>query len=269
MSSAAAGQAPLLYQVADGIATITLNQPDKLNALTDAMVDDFVASVLAAKVDDAVRVLVITGAGKGFCSGADTGRMGGDNVATPSGVRQRLQNGLQRIPLTLAEFDKPAIAAINGAAAGAGLDIALACDIRFALASAKLTESYAKLGLVPGAGGAWFLPRIVGTAKALELLWTADFITGADAVDIGLVNRAFPDQAELMACTMAFAARIAKAPPLSVRLIKRAVYNGLSMNVQAGLDLVSSYLAIARTSEDHTEAIAAFREKRDGQYRGK
>lgn len=268
MTGSTAPDAPLLYAVADGIATLTLNQPDKLNALTDVMVDDFVTAIANAQRDAAVRVIVVTGAGRGFCSGADTGRMGDAQAITPSGVRNRLQQGLQRIPLALAECDKPVIAALNGAAAGAGLDIALACDVRFAVAGAKLAETYAKLGLVPGAGGAYFLPRLVGTAKALELLWTAEFILAEDAVAIGLINQVFADQAALQAGTLAFARKIAAAPPLSVRLIKRAVYNGLSMNVQQGLDLISAYLGIARTSADHAEAMAAMREKRPGNFTG-
>lgn len=266
MSSSAPSEQPLLYEVSDGIATITLNQPDKLNALNDQMVSECVERINEAKADDAVRVLILTGAGKGFCSGADVGKMGGE--VTPVSVRARLQNGLQRIPVAMSDFDKPAIAAINGVAAGAGLDLALMCDLRFAAASAKVAETYSRLGLVPGAGGAYFLPRVVGTAKALEMLWSAEFVGAEEALRIGLVNRVFADD-ELMAGTRAFALKIAKAPPLSVRLIKSAVYRGLNMDVRTGLDLISSYLSIARTSNDHTEAMAAFREKRDGHYQGK
>jgi len=261
--------APVLHALADGVATITLNQPDKLNALSDAMVSEVVRLLGEFRNNDAVGAVVLTGAGKGFCSGADTGRMGANSdPVTPVSVKQRLQNGLQRIPLALAEFDKPVIAAINGVAAGAGLDLALMCDLRFMAAGARVAESYVRLGLVPGAGGAWYLPRVVGTAKALELLWSGDLVEAEEALRIGLVNRVVPDL-HLRAETHAFAARIAKAPPLSVRLIKRAVYEGLTMNVKTGLELVSSYLSIARTSEDHTEAMAVFREKRAGQFHGR
>ena len=265
----AADSGQVLYEQVDGIAILTLNQPDKLNALTDAMVEACVRHIGAARLDDAVRVLVLTGAGRGFCSGADTGRMQSvAEAATPVSVKTRLQNGLQRIPLALADFDKPVLAAINGVAAGAGMDLALMCDLRFAAASARFSESYAKLGLAPGAGGAWFLPRVVGTAKALELLWTADLINAEEALRIGLVQRVWPDD-QLRAETLNFARRLAKAPPLSVRLIKRAVYEGLSMNLKTGLELVSAYLSIARTSNDHTEAVAAFRDKRDGNFTGR
>ncbi len=258
---------PLLYQVAEGVATITLNRPDKLNALSDDMVTDWVAALDEARHDDMVRVLVVTGAGRGFCLGADVGKMEQAGGVTPISVRERLEQGLQRIPLSLSTFAKPVIAAVNGVAAGAGLDFALMADLRFAASSARMAETYARLGLVPGAGGAWFLPRIVGSAKALEMLWTADFVEAEEALRIGLVNRVFPD-AELMPRTLEFARRLASMPPLSVQFIKQAVYQGQAADLKTGLSQITSYLAIARTSQDQAEAMAAFREKRVGHYYG-
>ena len=245
---------------------VTLNRPERQNAINGEMLVRLYDACVEADTNPDIRCVILTGAGGNFCSGADVGKMGGE--VTPVSVRARLQNGLQRIPVAMSDFDKPAIAAINGVAAGAGLDLALMCDLRFAAASAKVAETYSRLGLVPGAGGAYFLPRVVGTAKALEMLWSAEFVGAEEALRIGLVNRVFADD-ELMAGTRAFALKIAKAPPLSVRLIKSAVYRGLNMDVRTGLDLISSYLSIARTSNDHTEAMAAFREKRDGHYQGK
>jgi enoyl-CoA hydratase/carnithine racemase len=147
------------------------------------------------------------------------------------------------------------------------MDLALACDIRLAARSARFAETYAKIGLLPGGGGAWFLPRIVGTARALELLWTSDFLDAEQALAIGLVNRVHPDDA-LLDAAVALAARIAAMPPLSVRLIKRLVYQGMSADMKTAFDLVSSHIAIARAGVDHAEAIAAHREKRPGTYEG-
>ena len=147
------------------------------------------------------------------------------------------------------------------------MDLALACDIRVAAKSARFAETYAKIGLLPGGGGAWFLPRIVGPARALELLWTSDFLDADQALSIGLVNHVFPDDG-LMEGTMALARRIASMPPLSVRLIKRAVHQGMSVDMTTAFDLISSHIAIARAGHDHAEAIAAFKEKRTGDYEG-
>lgn len=257
----------ILYAIADGVATLTLNRPDKLNAFNRAMTDRWLACLEDARDDDAVRAIVITGAGRGFCTGGDVSDMGGDAATTPLAVKQRLAGGVQRIPELLARIDKPVIAAINGVATGAGLDLALMCDIRFAAASARMAETYVRVGLVPGAGGAYFLPRIVGVAKALELFWSGEFVDAAHALELGLVNQVFPD-AELAAATQAFAAKVAAAPPLSVRLIKRAVYQGMRSDLSTSLDMISSHMTLVRNSADHAEAVAAMREKRVGVFHG-
>ena len=147
------------------------------------------------------------------------------------------------------------------------MDLALACDIRIAGASARFCESYVKIGLAPGGGGAYFLPRIVGKAQALELLWTADFVDAETALSIGLVNHVYPDD-QLMVETLKLAKRIAAQPPLSVKLVKRLVDQGLRSDMDTAFDLVSSHISILRSGEDHKEAIAAFKEKRPGKYRG-
>jgi enoyl-CoA hydratase/carnithine racemase len=259
---------PLLYDVSEGIATLTLNRPEKLNAFTPAMLSQWLARLEEAQGDRAVQVVVITGAGRGFCSGGDVGNMGKNEALAPLDIKENLRNTVQRIPLQVARMDKPVIAAVNGVATGAGLDLALMCDLRFAAAGARLGETYSKVGLVPGAGGAYFLPRLVGTAKALELFWGAELLTADEALRLGLVNRVYPD-AELMARTREFALRVAKAPPLSIRLIKRAVYQSRDMDLPASLDLISSHMVLARSSADHAEAVAALREKRDGVYAGR
>jgi 2-(1,2-epoxy-1,2-dihydrophenyl)acetyl-CoA isomerase len=257
----------LLFEVTDGVAVMTLNRPGKLNAFTGDMLHGLVAALDECDRRDDVRVAVLTGAGRGFCSGGDVGGMGGGADNRPHVTKNRIWNEIQAFPKRAARFEKPLIAAVNGVAAGGGMDLALACDIRVAGQSARFAETYAKIGLLPGGGGAWFLPRLVGTARALELLWTAEFVDAEQARAIGLVSHVFPD-AVLMNETLALARRIAAMPPLSVRLIKRAVYQGMSVDMTTAFDLISSHIAIARAGHDHTEAMAAFHEKRSGHYEG-
>ena len=212
-------------------------------------------------------MVVLTGAGRGFCSGGDIGGMGEGHDVRPHVTKDRIWQKIQAFPKRLARFKKPILAAVNGAAVGGGMDLALACDIRIAGESAKFAETYAKIGLLPGGGGAYFLPRLVGRARALELLWTADFIDGATALEIGLVNHVYPDD-QLLAETIKLAKRIAAMPPLSIRLIKRTVDQSLRSDMDTAFDLVSSHIAIARFGPDHAEAIAAFKEKRPGKFGG-
>jgi enoyl-CoA hydratase/carnithine racemase len=257
----------LQVEIADGIAIMTLNRPEKLNAFTAEMLHGLVAALDECEAREDVRVAILTGAGRGFCSGGDVGGMGAAADNRPHVTKARIWNEIQAFPKRCARFEKPLLAAVNGVATGGGMDLALACDIRLAAKSARFAETYAKIGLLPGGGGAYFLPRIVGQARALELLWTADFIDADQALAIGLVNHVYPDDT-LMAETMALARRIAAMPPLSVRLIKRAVAQGLSTDMATAFDLISSHIAVARAGHDHPEAIAAFREKRTGNYEG-
>lgn len=257
----------LLFEVADGIATLTMNRPDKLNAFTGEMLHAMVAALDQCEEREDVRCVILTGAGRGFCSGGDIGGMGEEADSRPHITKSRIWNEIQAFPKRAARFEKPLIAAVNGAAIGGGMDLALACDIRVAGESARFAETYAKIGLLPGGGGAYFLPRIVGKARALELLWTADFLDAQAALEIGLVNHVYPDGVLLAEATK-LAARIAAMPPLSIRLIKRTVNQSLEADMATAFDLVSSHIAIARAGPDHVEAIAAFREKRDGDYQG-
>ena len=253
--------------VAAAVATITLNRPEKLNAFTNDMLAGLVAAIDECDARDDVRAVILTGAGRGFCSGGDVGGMGEAADNRPHVTKARIWEEIQAFPKRLARFDKPIIAAVNGVATGGGVDLALACDIRTAGSSARFAETYARVGLAPGGGGAYFLPRIVGQAWALELLLTGDFIDAEAALGIGLVNHVYRDDA-LLPETRALAARIARNPPLSVRLIKRAVGQGLRTDLDTALDLISSHIAVIRAGPDHAEAIRAFREKRDGEFVG-
>ncbi len=255
------------YDVADRIATITLNRPELMNAFTWEMVGAWADALQRAQADDEVQVIVVTGAGKAFCSGGDINNMGDRQSRTPLMRKNELMANVHRIPLALEAIYKPVIAAVNGAATGAGMDLALQCDLRFAAASARFGETYVRVGLVPGAGGTWFLPRLVGTAKALELFWTGDLIDAAEAERIGVVNKVLPD-AELMPHVRAVATKIANGPPLSIRFIKRAVYQGMRIDLRTSLDLISSHFAVVSASADHKEAVQAWREKRKPNFTG-
>ncbi|MBV9758705.1 MAG: enoyl-CoA hydratase/isomerase family protein [Alphaproteobacteria bacterium] len=247
----------LQFSVADGIARIVLNRPERMNAFTFGMIDAWVAALQHCRTDDAVKVVIVTGAGRAFCSGGDIVEMGQRLERTPEQRKNELFNRIERIPLALEDLDKPVLAAVNGVATGAGMDMALMCDMRFAAASARFAETYVKVGLVPGAGGAHFLPRLVGPAKALELFLTADFVSADEALRIGLVNKVFPDES-LTSEVEAIARRIADAPPLAVRMIKRAIYQGLRNDLRTSLDLISSHYAVVTASEEHREAVRRF-----------
>jgi 2-(1,2-epoxy-1,2-dihydrophenyl)acetyl-CoA isomerase len=258
----------LQFTISDSIATITLNRPERLNAFTDAMLVDWLGALDACRTNDDVRVIVITGTGRAFTTGGDIGTFNEHAANSAAGIKSRVQDGIQRLVRTIAEIDKPVIAALNGLATGGGLDVALACDIRFAAESARFAETYVRMGLIPGGGGAWLLPRLIGSAKALEMLWSAEFIEARDAERIGLVNRVYPDD-ELMRETLAFAARIAQGAPLAVQLIKRVVRFGLGKDLAAGLELAAANMPVVRSSEDHLEALSAFKERRQPVFKGK
>jgi 2-(1,2-epoxy-1,2-dihydrophenyl)acetyl-CoA isomerase len=257
----------LLFDVENGVATITLHRPEKLNAFTYEMLDDWVERLDECHRRDDVRAVIITGSGRGFCTGADIDSFGAIAARGAVGVKAEV-NVTQRLPRRLTELDKPVIAAINGVATGAGLDFALACDIRFAAESARMAETYVRMGLLPGVGGGYFLPRAIGLDRALDLLWTGDFIHAPEAERIGLVTKVFPD-AELMAQTKAYAQRLANNAPLSVQLIKRIVRLGLNKDLATALELAGANLPVVRTSEDHTEAVRAFRQTDKPTFRSK
>jgi len=258
----------LLYEVRpDGVALIILNRPERLNAFTRKMIDLWVGALEDARGNDAVQVVVVTGAGRAFCSGGDVGGMNERPTDLTGLDHKRWLEVIHRVPLTLETLDKPVIAAMNGVAVGAGLDMALMCDLRYAAAGSRFSEGYVKVGLIPGDGGTYFLPRLVGTARALELLWTGDFISAEDAASIGLVNRVVPAD-ELLPTTLDLAARLASGPTVAIRTIKRAVYQGVRMDLRTHLDLISSHMAIVRQTHDHREGARAFVEKRPPRFVG-
>jgi enoyl-CoA hydratase/carnithine racemase len=258
----------LRFEVEQGIATITLDRPEKLNAFTDDMLEKWLAALEECRTNPDVRVIVITGTGRAFTTGGDVETFAASASQTVAGIKARVAEGIQRLPRKIAEIDKPVIAALNGIATAGGLDIALACDIRFAAESARFAETYARMGLIPGVGGAYLLPRIVGTAKALEMFWSCDWVEAREAERIGLVNKVFADD-KLMEGTYAFARRVADGAPLAVQLIKRVMRFGLDKDLATAQEIVAANLPIVRTSEDHQEAVNAFKEKRKPHFKGK
>ena len=259
----------LIYSVDNLVATITLNRPETLNALTPSMRKNFAAALELAENDDSVRVIVITGAGKGFCSGGDVKAM---NEARKSGKASVLDDRIDpirdRIVLALRDSTKPVIAAVNGAAAGAGMNIALACDIRIASDTAKFGETFAKRGLHPDWGGTYFLPRIVGMAKACELIWSGKMIQASEALELGIVSQLETPEA-LMATTLEMASSFAAGPPIAIRMAKRAMYRSMDTTLREALEFETYAQNTCSDTQDAKEGIAAFVEKREPVFTGK
>jgi 2-(1,2-epoxy-1,2-dihydrophenyl)acetyl-CoA isomerase len=258
----------LLYEEKDGIATLTLNRPERLNALGDTLREDLQDALTRASEDDRVRVIVVTGAGKGFCSGGDVKAMserkerGGERP-----LIEKVAPGRDRTVLALRDAPKPVIAAVNGAAAGAGMNLALACDLRLASTAARFAQAFVRRGLHPDWGGTYFLPRVVGVAKAAELIWTGEIIDAAEALRLGIVSAVYPPE-ELMAATRALAAKIAAGPPIAIRLAKRAIYHNLESDLRQALEFETYAQNICFETEDAREGIRAFVEKRAPSFRG-
>ncbi|MBW2085508.1 MAG: enoyl-CoA hydratase/isomerase family protein [Deltaproteobacteria bacterium] len=248
----------ILFNKEDQIATITLNCPERKNAFTYEMIDQWAQGLQVWRDDPEVKVIIVTGAGDAFCSGVYFQSRPGEQAKEPTPFERKsvLWDRIHRIPLTLEDIDKPVIAALNGVAVGAGLDMALMCDLRFAAASARFSEGYVKVGLVPGDGGAYYLPRLVGIAKALELLWTGDFIEAHEAERIGMINRVFPDD-RLMEETYRFARRLADGPTKVIQLIKRATYQSSRVDLRTALDMISSHMGVIRSTQDSQDALKA------------
>ena len=265
----------ILYDVDDHIATITLNRPERMNAFTDVMIREWAEALTMARTDHDVRVVIVTGNGRGFCAGADLKSGSGipetarrDTPPSAAERRNWLRDGVHQVPRAVQLLDKPYIAAVNGSAVGAGMDMASMADIRIASEQAKFAMSYVRVGLMPGDGGAYFLPRIVGVAKALELIWTGDFLSAQDALACGYVSKVVPAD-DLMTETRAFAKRLAEGPAVAMQLAKRLVYRGLNADWQEAFEQANTAMAIAQTTEDAREGPRAFAESRPPQFQGR
>lgn len=259
----------LEHRVDEGVMTLTLNRPERKNAFTFAMVEEWADLLLHAKGDPGVRVVVLRGTGDSFCSGVDLGSISNaDPTLTALTRKSQLHDNIHRVALAMDQLDKPVIAAINGTAVGAGLDMALMCDLRIATRSARMSEGYVRVGLVPGDGGAWYLPRLVGQSKALELLLTGDFVDADEAHRIGMINKVV-DDTDFDEAVERWARKIADQPPVTSRFIKRLVAQSENLDLRTALDLVSSHFAVIASTEDAAEALSAFQEKRQPVFRGR
>ena len=254
------------YEVEQGVGTILLNRPERKNAFTLDMVEQWAQILVDARTDPDVHVLVVTGAGSAFCSGVDLD-LNYAEPPTPLRRKRNLQERVHRVPLALEDLDKPVIAAVNGLAVGAGMDMALMCDMRILARSARMSEGYIRVGTVPADGGCYYLPRLVGTAKALELLLTGDFVSAEEAVRLGIANQVVDDD-DFPGAVATLAAKIAGASPLAVRAIKRATYQSARSDLRTALDLISSHMAVFASTADAAEALAAFRDKRPPTFTG-
>lgn len=255
----------ILYEVADGVATITLNRPAKLNAFNDRMIGETTDAFKAAGRDDAARCIVITGAGRGFSSGQDLSdfKERGENVS----IGEHLRHGYHRLIKQMVTLEKPIIGAINGIAAGAGCGVALAADIRIAADNAGFMLAFSRVGLIPDSGTNWFLPRLIGYSRAYEMAVTADRVTAAQALEWGMVNRVVPAE-QLPEITAAWARRLADGPTLAFGLTKRAMNRSWEMNLDEALAYEAYLQEVAGRSADNREGIAAFLEKREARFTG-
>lgn len=262
----------LLVERDAGVLTVRMDRPASRNALTEpGQMEEFVNLCAAVKRDRSVKVMILTGNGSAFCAGGnvkDMGERGGIFAGSPYEVRESYRNGIQSIPLALYDLDVPVIAAVNGPAIGAGLDLACMCDIRIASDTALFAESFVRLGIVPGDGGAWLLPRIVGMPRASVMAYTGDTIDAAKALEWGLVLEVAAP-ADLDAQAMALAQRIAANPAHALRLTKRLLREGQHMRLDSLLELSAAFQALAHHTKDHHEAVGAFLEKRKPVYSGK
>ena len=259
----------LLYEVKDGIATLTLNRPERLNALGDTLREDLQDAVTRAAEDAEVRVLIVTGAGKGFCSGGDVKAMNERRESRAERpLMEKVAPGRAQTVLALRNAPKPVIAAVNGAAAGAGMNLALCCDIRLASTAAKFAQAFVRRGLHPDWGGTYFLPRVVGAAKACELIFTGEVIDAQEALRLGIVSAVYSPE-ELMPAALPLARKIADGPPVAIRLTKRAISHSLECDLRQALEFETYAQNICYETEDAAEGIRAFVEKRAPSFRGR
>jgi len=260
---------PFLNIARDGaIWPLTMNQPETRNALTgNTAVEEFVQVCDEIRRDASVKAVILTGAGPIFSSGGNVKDMQRffDDALTPDAIREEYRQGIQRIPRALNQLDVPVICAINGPAIGAGLDLTCMCDIRIASETATFAESFVRVGIVPGDGGAWLLPRAVGRAKAAEMAFTGEAIDAQQALACGLGSRVVPAD-QLLPTARALADKIAANPGAVMRMTKRLLREGEHSTLESLLELSAGYQALAHKTADHREAVMAFVEKRKPRF---
>jgi enoyl-CoA hydratase/carnithine racemase len=270
------GTDQLKCEIENGVATITLNRPDKRNALSNELTPALRQMLLTVEAHAAVRCVVITGAGAAFCSGGDVSGMGGGGTQVPvegpkpmlEDAVRKLQIGQETLTLRLFDLAKPTIAALPGAAAGAGMSIALACDLRIAAQSAFVTSAFANIGLSGDYGGSWLLTQLVGVARAKELYYTSRRVGAAEGLALGLFNEVVPDD-QLMVRTQALAESIAAGPPIALRYMKENLNRAVGADLRSALALEADRMVRCTRTEDHREAVQAFIGKRKPTFQGR
>lgn len=266
------GTDQLLCEIDDGLAVFTLNRPEKRNALSNELTPALRQGLLDLELRADVRCIMITGAGDAFCSGGDVSGMGGgaaDGPAPSQADRVRtLQHGQNTLTLRMHQLEKPLVAALPGPAAGAGLSIALACDLRVAADSAFITTAFRNIGVSGDYGGSWNLVQLIGLAKAKELYFLGERISAHEAAELGIVNRVFP-KASFREDALAFAKRVAHGPTAAIRMMKKNLHKAATSDLAATLDMEAEHMVRAFQSDDAREAIAAFQQKREPQFTGK
>lgn len=263
----------ILYDVSDRIATITLNRPERMNSFSDALLHEWEDAIRRAAEDEGVRAVIITGAGRAFCAGADLRASAEEDTVLMQGRnagerRNSLRYSVHRVPQALQYLDKPYIAAINGAAVGAGMDMASMADIRISSDLARFGMSYVNVGLVPGDGGAWLLPRLVGLQRALDLMWRGEIFDAATALEMGYLLKVVPHDS-LMGETRAYVQQLVGGPPVAIQLMKRLTYRSLDLSFLEALEAAQAAMTIVQSTEDSLEGPAAFREKRKPDFQGR
>ena len=266
----------LLIDDTDGVRTLTLNRPERKNAITPELRDELLAALQEARENDEIRCVVITGSGDAFCSGVELGRSGVTKDASAGEkrapdlrlVKEAMKRGMQRVVTAIWELDKPVIAAVNGTAAGGGAQLALFCDLVIMAESARIIEIFAKRGLAVDSGGGWILPRLVGLAKAKELVFFADAIPARAALEVGLVNKVVPD-AELSVATREWAVKLASSATRALGFSKRLLNQALVSDLASALEEEASVQALNSMSEDFREGVRAFTEKRAPEFKGR
>jgi 2-(1,2-epoxy-1,2-dihydrophenyl)acetyl-CoA isomerase len=259
-------QQHVLLHISEKVATITLNRPEKLNAFHEEMIDEFTAILLGLSKDRDVRSVILTGAGRAFSAGADrTSTI--FNKPNPAAFLVFMSK-ITEVVLALRNLPQPTIAAVNGTASGGGFNLVLACDIIIASETAKFSQIYSVIGIHPDTGGTYFLPRLVGTARACELMFTGRPIGAAEAKEIGMANRVVaPDQLEKEARTLA--SELTKRAPLAIQMMKKSIYQGINTDLETMLEQEARALSVLMFSDDHKEAISALAEKREAVFNGK
>ncbi len=254
-------------EVAQGVATLTLNRPERLNSLTRSMLGEMAHAIAAVRLDGAVRCLLVTGAGRAFCSGQDLDDESVDPSLGPVDMGAVVENGYQPVILGLRDLPMPVLAAVNGVAAGGGANIALSCDVVVAARSATFVQPFCRLGLLPGAGGTWWLPRLVGPARAMGMALFGEPVSAVDAQSWGLIWACVADE-QLAEHTRQLALRLAEGPTLGFARAKQAIQAAASQTLEASLELESAFMRELGESLDYREGVAAFRARRVARFIG-